>query len=388
MSSCDKRKLAKWATGLLLYLLIFTVSYVQAAAEDFQQGIEEGMEEYLDINKIQNEFTKFSGTETFSFAESVRALLRGEIPFDIHDIAGMVGDLFLSELRNQKNMALQIMIIVLASAVFSNFVKVFESNQIADISFYMMYLLISTLLVKSFLSMNQIVSQACEAMNSFMKVLLPSYVVTVVFSSGTVSALGFYEITVLGMNLLQIFIVKAVLPVINFFLVLLILNQMSNEDYFSKFAELVETLIGWAVKTVLGIVIGLQAVQCLIAPAVDSLKNTAMHRLAKSVPGIGSVLDSAAETVAGSAVILKNAVGVAGILALAVLCLTPLVKLTVCILMFRLLCALIQPFSEKRMVECIGSISRGAVLLLRVLASGLSVFVISLAMITAAVKGG
>ena len=55
------------------------------------------------------------------------------------------------------------------------------------------------------------------------------------------------------------------------------------------------------------------------------MKNSALHRLAKTIPGVGSLLDTAVETVAGSAVIIKNAVGVAGILALAFICLVPLV---------------------------------------------------------------
>ena len=102
----------------------------------------------------------------------------------------------------------------------------------------------------------------------------------------------------------------------------------------------------------------------------------------------GSLLDTAVETVAGSAVIIKNAVGVAGILALAFICLVPLVKLAGCIFMFKLLCSLIQPVSEKRMVEGIESISRSTGMLLRLLVAALSIFIVSLAMITASVKGG
>ena len=326
--------------------------------------------------------------EEFSFSEAVGKLIRGELPFDLKQLPQYVSGLLLSELKQQKQMALQILVIVLASAVFSNFIRVFDSSQIADISFYMMYLLISGLLIHSFMTMNQIVINTCGSVNSFMKVLLPSYLLTVVLCSGSVSALGFYEVTLLGINMTQNVVVRAILPVINFYLILLILNQMSEEDYFSNFAGLLETVIGWVLKTVTGLVIGLQAVQCLVAPSVDSLKNTAAQRLAKAIPGLGNILDSAAETVAASALVIKNAVGVAGILALVAICCIPVIKLAVCILIFRFLCAVIQPVSEKRMVEGIESISRGAVLLLKILVMSVSVFIISIAMITSSVKGG
>lgn len=346
------------------------------------------IESYLNLGEIEAALEEFSVTEQFSFLESVKSLISGKVPLDFQELKALVIEAFLGEVAQQKNRAVRILVVVLVSAIFTSFVRVFENNQIADISFYMMYLLISTMLVESFGAMNGIVSNACSDLAGFMKILMPSYLVTVVLSAGSVSAVGFYEIIILAMNLIQIFIIKIILPAINFYLVLLILNQMGKEDYFSKLAELVELVIGWILKSILGIVLGLQAVQCLVAPAVDSLKNSAMHRLVKMVPGIGSVIDTAAETVAGSAVVIKNAVGIAGMLVLVVICLTPLVKLAVCILIFRLLCGMIQPFCEKRMVEGIESISRGTALLLRVQMTGLAVFLISLAMITAAVSGG
>lgn len=345
-------------------------------------------EEYLEIGEIEAALAEFDETESFSFSDTLQSLLRGELDFDLKKIGSYISKLFLGELKQLRSLIFRILIVVLASAVFSNFIQVFENSQIADISFYMMYLLISVMLVKAFSVMNQITVRSCESIADFMKVLMPSYLITVVMSSGSVTALGFYEITLLAMNLLQLLVIKIILPGINFYLILLILNQIAQEDYFSKLAQLAESVIGWMIKSILGIVLGLQAVQCLIAPAVDSLKNSAVHRLAKSIPGIGSALDAAAETVAGSAVIIKNAVGVTGMLALAVICLTPLVKLAAAILLFRLLCALIQPICEKRLVEGIESVSQGTTLLFRVLLASLSVFVISLAMITASAKGG
>jgi stage III sporulation protein AE len=343
--------------------------------------------EALELDGVEQILSSQKDT-SFSFTETVRQLLKGELPFDGASLLEWMKELLLGELIAQRKMILQILVVVLASAIFSNFVRVFQSSQIADISFYMLYLLIATLLLQSYLSISRIVEHTCTTILSFMKVLLPSYLVTVVFCAGSVTAIGFYEIIVLGMNLIQVLILRVLLPMIHVYLLVLLLNQLAQEDYFSRFAKLIETIVGWSIKTVLGLVVGLQAVQALVAPAVDQLKQSSVHRVVKAIPGVGSILDSAAETVAGSAVVLKNAVGVAGILALLVLGITPLVKLAVCILMFRLLCAMIQPICDKRMVEGIESISGAAMLLLKLLSSSMAVFVISLAMITAATGRG
>lgn len=397
MSFCEGK-----AGRLLLFLMLeaallaFSKGQARASSEVQQAEAEQGgsaapadlLGELLDLGALERGFQEASGTSDFSFSGALRRLICGELPFDVKQLPALLAKLFFTEVREQRQMALQILIVVLACAVCSNFIRVFDSSQIADISFYMMYLLISGMLIRSFLAMSQMVVNACGSVQAFMKILLPSYVTTVVLCSGSVTALGFYEITLLGINLTQSLVLRLVLPAINFYLILLILNQMSEEDYFSKLAGLLETVIGWVLKSVTGLVVGLQAVQCLIAPSVDTLKHTAAQRLAKAIPGIGGLLDSAAETVAASALVIKNAVGIAGIIAVAVICLTPILKLAACILMFRFLCAAIQPISEKRMVDGIESISRGAVLLLKILMMSASVFVISLAMVTSSARCG
>ena len=341
-----------------------------------------------DLQEIEAALKEIPGTESFSFRETLSAFLKGEIPFHLEEVGKACGELFFSEFSGQKRLALQIIFLALASAVFSNFIKIFENSQIADIGFYMIYLLISTLLLRAFVSMNEIAGNAFSSLLSFLKVLLPSYLLTIVFSSGSVTAMGFYEATLAGIFLLENALVKLLLPAVNYYLVLLLLNQLSKEDYFSRLAELFELLINWGVKTVMGIVIGLQTVQCLISPAVDSLKNSALRRLGKSIPGIGNAFDAVSETVTGSAVILKNAVGAAGMTAILAICLLPVLKLLVSVLLFRLLCAVIQPVCEKRMVECVASMSRGSYLIMKILLSGAAIFLVSIAMVTAALKGG
>ncbi|MCC8136759.1 MAG: stage III sporulation protein AE [Clostridiales bacterium] len=372
--------------AVLFGMLSFGITPLCCKAEDL--SFADAAAEYMNISEIEESLSEMTGTEDFSFWDTVKAFLTGEIPFTVDGLSETAVSLFLGELKSQKKLAVQILLVAFASAVFSNFVRVFDSHQISDISFFMMYLMLSALLMNSFSNLAKMVSDTCSSMNTFMKVLLPSYIITIIASAGTVTALGFYEVTVLAVGLLQSVILKVVIPAIYIYMLVLLLSQLSEGDSFSRLAALLETLISWGVRSVVGIVAGLQTVRCLTAPAVDSLKNSSISRVASMIPGIGSVLDAAAETVIGSAVVLKNAVGMAGIFAVCLICLTPFVKLLSCILLFRAVCAAIAPVCEKRMVEGIESISRGSVLLLRVMAAVLVIFVILLAMIIASIKGG
>ncbi|MCC8101299.1 MAG: stage III sporulation protein AE [Clostridiales bacterium] len=363
------------------------ISESEEEQEPDDSALLEAAEEYLALDEIEETLSELLDTEDFSFWETVKELLSGNVPFHWGRLSEILSGLLLGEWRQQRQLAIQILLAALVSAIFSNFVRVFDSRQISDISFYLTYLVISALLLDAFSELAELAADTCAALNTFIEILLPSYVITIILSAGSVTAFGFYEVAVLAVGLIQVAVIRLVLPAIRFYMVVLLLNQLSSEEIFSRLARLLETVISWGTKSLLGVVAGLQTVQCLVTPAVDSLKNSALSRIVSVIPGVGSVLSAAAETVAGSAVVIKNAVGVAGMLTLLMICLAPLVKLTACVLLFRLVCAAIQPVCEKRMVDGIESISEGTVLLLRVLLSVLAMFAILLAMITASVRG-
>ncbi len=341
----------------------------------------------LELDEIEQSLADILDADGFSFRETVLALIRGEIPFRGEEILRLAAGALFQEIKQQRKLILQILFVVLTAAVFSNFTMVFHSSQIADISFYMMYLLLSVILMQSFGIMNEIARGAVQSLIALMRVLLPAYLLTIMFCAGSLTVTGISEILLFSFSMLEVFMINIMIPAANFYFVLQILNQMSKEDYFSKFAELIELCVSWGIKSVFGLVIGLQTVQCLITPAVDSLKNGMLKKAAKAIPGIGNTLDAAAETIAGSAVVIKNAVGTAGMAAILFLCLVPVVKLLCCILMLRVLCALIQPFGEARLVESVSHMAGAASLLLRIVLYSMGIFMISAAMITASVKG-
>ena len=380
----------KWYFVTLLMAAAFWLAGSNCTAQEMTAEGTSVLElpDYLELSDLEEKLRGMTDFSDLSFSDLVLELLQGKLPSGISGLWGEVWRLLFSYLGGQKQLAVQILLIALFSAVCTNFIRVFENSQIADISFYMMYLLIGTLLIGAFAEMQALTVNTLKSLFQFVTMLLPAYVVTIVFSAGSVSALGFYELTLLSVHILQLLFIKMVLPLIQIYVVFLFFNQLTQEDLFSQASEFLKTLLEWILKTTTAILVGLQTIQCLVAPAVDTLKNSTAHRIVKALPGVGGLMDSAAETVAGSALVIKNAVGVAGMIVVLLICLLPFLKLGLSVLLFRLLCALLQPISEKRMVDCIRSFSDGVMLLMKTMLAGLAVFLVSLAMITASVRGG
>lgn len=341
----------------------------------------------IELEEAQQSLDELLGQNSFSLKEAVISLMTGEIPFSLESIKQLAADAFWGELKEYRTMAAYLLVILVASAVFSNFMTVFDKEQIADISGYMMYLLMVTLLMKAFSSMSQVAAGAVAAILQFMKALLPACFMTVFFSSGSLSAMGLNQATLLAISVLQWMMGKLLLPAVQIYVILLFVNQMMKEDYLSKMADLVKTLILWALKTTTAVLLGLQAVQCMMAPAADRLKTSALGKAVSMVPGIGDAYETVAETVLGSAVLLKNAVGVVGLAAILLIGLVPVIKLGFAVLLYRLLGAAAQPVAEKRTGECISSVAEGGELLLKIVIYAGVLFIVSLAMMASMIQG-
>jgi len=85
--------------------------------------------------------------------------------------------------------------------------------------------------------------------------------------------------------------------------------------------------------------------------------------------------------VLGSGVLIKNTIGAAGIVVLLVISVIPLLKLAVLMFLYQCVAALLQPVCDKRIVSCISDMAKGHKMLLSIAASGVLLFVITIALV-------
>ena len=371
--------------GILLFLCMGSVELSVHAAGTM--NLTEDFLEELNLGEIDDTLSEVMDGNQFHFMTAVKQLISGEIPFSWETVKELAANALFAEMAQQKNTAVYILILVIVAAIFTNFASVFEQSQVSDVSFYMMYLLLFTILMKAFYAMSQMTADTLEHVLTFMKLLIPSYFLATTFASGSLTGAAFYEFTLILITLIQWILKYAVLPAINLYVLFSMLNYLTKEEYLSKMADLLKTFVGWTLKTVAASAIGFQTVQYLILPAVDALKTTIMNKAAEAIPGVGNIFSGATAIVLGSAVLIRNALGVAGLILLVLICLVPFIKLGACTLLYKAMAAVIQPVSDKRMMECVESIGEGAAMLMRVLLTTGVLFFISLAMATASIQG-
>ena len=359
----------------LLIFLIVTASIVFCQEAKAQTETLSGQAEdetgkllgELDLEEVQQAVDELLQDHSISVQEMIKRLMSGEMTWNKETMAAFLREIFTEQFAREKTILLQILLLILVAAVFTNFTNMFENGQIGEICFYVIYLLLFVLLMESFQEMSSQLEKSLRAVAAFMQGLAPAYFLALAASNGVSTAAVFYQMVLLIVWLIQWLMVTFVLPAANLSVLLCMVNHLSNEDLLSKLADLLRTLVDWALKTMLGVVAGMQVIQTLVAPVIDSLKRSAIGKTASALPGVGNALNAVTEIVVTAAVLVRNCLGVAFVVILAIWGLAPVIQYGLMSVTYRLMSALAQPVSDPRMVGCLSIMGDGYALLLRIL---------------------
>ena len=355
---------------------------------ELQKEAEETLWEEFEFSEIEDLLDDIFPEKKTDFQDLIKGMLNGETEPSLQVIGEMISDQFFYEWKSSKAGMVHILLIVIVAAVFTNFSNVFQNQQISEISFYVLYLLLITIGLNSFRILIVSASENLERLIGFMKVLGPVYFLAVAFAAGSSTSILFYNLVLLLIYLVELVILNFLIPFVQVYIVVKVMNNLSEEDYLSKFAELCETVIAWTLKTLLAGVTGVNIIQGLLSPAIDSLKRSVVGRSAEAIPVVGDAIGGVTEVMLGTAVLIKNGIGVAGALVCIGICLVPMIQMAVVTLLYKLIAAMIQPVSDKRIVGCISSIADGSQMLLRIIFTTGVLFLLTIAVVTATTMAG
>ena len=364
-----KRRI-RFILAVFLICLEFGATFVQAGQKQREQQEEETRQklmEDMELGQMQDAVNQILKEDSFSIEEILNQILKGESLFQKETMSKWFKNIVKAQLQREQKAMFQVVLLVLLAAVFSNFTAVFGDGKTGETSFYITYMLLLALLIKSFGSMGVELKELLENFILFLKALMPSYFLAVTASSGSATAMIFYEAVLFLIYVIQVVFLKGIVPAIYVLALVELVNYLHSEDFLSKMAELLQTLIEWSLKSCMAVVLGMQLIQNMIGPAMDSLKRDIIGKTAASIPGIGNAINGVTEVALGTAVIIRNGIGVVGIIILVCIGIRPVIRLALLAFLYKLLAAVVQPVSDKRMTGALSTIVNGYVLFLKVL---------------------
>lgn len=380
---------------LLLLLNSTSVSANDKMLHEEQDNEDTSTEDYLtyyedfDYDDIQSAIDNVLVSKgSFDFKDYVGKLISSGEGISAK---GAIGDLFTAftkEFDANRSALFKLIMIAIVAAVFTNFTNVFNNNQVGETSFYITYLLLFTTITGTFATATAVASGAISAVLSFMKVLIPTYFMSIAFCSTKATTLVFYESALVLITIVDVVLVRVMIPLVNIYMVITLVNNLAKEDFLSKLAELLESIIKWSMRTLFIAVVGFNTIQGLIVPASNSLKKSLAIKFTKAIPGIGNSLNSVAETVMGAGTLIKNAIGVTGLVVIVLICVIPLIKLIITMLIYKVGVAIVQPISDKRVITCISGAANAAGLLVYVVSIAAVLFMVTIAILAATTSIG
>ena len=365
-----KRKNFQFILVVFLICLEFGATFVQAGQKQREQQEEETRQklmEDMELGQMQDAVNQILKEDSFSIEEILNQILKGESLFQKETMSKWFKNIVKAQLQREQKAMFQVVLLVLLAAVFSNFTAVFGDGKTGETSFYITYMLLLAVLIKSFGSMGVELKELLENFILFLKAFMPSYFLAVTASSGSATAMIFYEAVLFLIYVIQVVFLKGMIPAIYVLALVELVNYLHSEDFLSKMAELLQTLIEWTLKSCMAVVLGMQLIQNMIGPAMDSLKRDIIGKTAASIPGIGNAINGVTEVALGTAVIIRNGIGVVGIIILVCIGIRPVIRLALLAFLYKLLAAVTQPVSDKRMTGALSTIGNGYVLFLKIL---------------------
>lgn len=379
----------RWTVLIVIILLMFPMTVKASETEETisQQEIQDSLIDKFDFSEIDDMLAEIFPTQKLNIRGVLDGLITGDLEFSFELIKQLIVDQFNYEFRNSRSGVIHILLLVIVAAIFTNFSSVFKSTQVAEISFSMLYMFLITICLNNFRILVDAASMNLERLLEFMRLLGPVYFLAVALATGSSTSVVFYQLIILLVFFVEMLILNFLIPITQIYLVIRILSELSPQIHLTKFAELIETIVSWALKTLIAGVVGLNVIQGLLSPAIDSVKRSLITKGSGAIPIVGDAIGGAVEVVLGTAVLIRNGIGVVGMIVCLVICLAPLIQMAVTVLLYQVIAALIQPVSDKRMVDCVSGVADGAKMLLRIVFTTGILFLLTIAVVASTTGG-
>ena len=224
--------------------------------------------------------------------------------------------------------------------------------------------------MSNFANIINLIKESIQNLVGFSNCLIP-ILMTLMLATGNITSVGVIEpvlmfiITFIG-NMIS----GILLPLVIISTALSIISKVSDKVQIDKIAKFMKSSVIWVLGIALTLFVGVVSLEGSLTSGVDGITaKTAKAAVSSIVPVVGKILGDAVDTVIGCSNILKNAVGVIGVIVILCICIAPIAKLTILLFIYKLTSAICQPLADKKIVELMDQIGDTFKLLLAMMIS-------------------
>lgn len=341
----------------------------------------------LELEDLDRELKKNGINLSLSTKDIIKDISNGNTKGVSAKFRSIIKNELVGQIAENKNLMIVLITVVLIGSVFVNLSKSMGNGFISDNGFYITYLIITAIMLSSFMITLDMVCDSIRLLLVMIKIIIPFFAVAVNFIGHASSSAAMYEIIMIGIWLVESIILSIIIPMIRFFVIVTLINNLNKEDYFSKLTKLINSLVNWILKSVIIFIAGLNIIKSLIEPHIDMLGKNAANKLMAALPS-GSMISVLTGTFLGAGIVIKNSIGIAGIVLIGLIICAPVLKTVFVMLIIRVTSVILQPIGEKRYIDGLEGLAQGIKLLLLCIFSSVTLFVLTIAIMAYATNSG
>lgn len=324
----------------------------------------------LDFSKLEEILSDLTDYEkniigSDSFLDKVSKIISGEFSQNQQSIFSSALQLLFEDILS----FVPIISLVISIGVIFSLVNASRSKSrnksVGDIIHFVCFGAIITILVTSITQMITLTSSTIMSIKNQIDAVMP-VLLTLMTAIGGNASVGIYQptVAVLSGSIISIF-TKILLPIFIISLVFSIVGNLSNNVKLDKFSSFFASLFKWIIGIVFTIFSAFLAIQGISASNIDGISiRTAKYTIKNTIPLLGSYLADGFNLIIASSVLIKNTVGVCGLIVLFVSILIPVLKLVVYMLFLKLASAILEPVSDPKISNFIAMLSKNVSLLI------------------------
>ena len=352
-------------------------SNIETEEQISQEEIIESQQDNLGIDSFIEEADKYTSEvyEDIDIGELFSSAITGDIDNEsiLKSILNSVG----GEVIDAISVLGSILVIIVIHSILRSISEGLENKGIVQITYYVQYILIVTLVMTNFVQIIDIVKDSINNLVGFMNSLIPILITLMITTGSVVSANLIQPIILFLITFIGNFITCIIIPIILISTTLGIISNISDRVQISKLSGFFESGAIWILGIILTVFVGLVSIEGTLSSSVDGITaKTAKAAVTSFIPVVGKILGDAVDTVIGCSSILKNATGVIGIIVVLGIAIIPVIKLTILMVMYYLSSALCQPIADGKIIKLLDQMGDTFKILLGVLCSISVMFII------------
>ena len=334
-------------------------------ARSAQQRVNEtiaGVVGGLDFSQLEEmEIPGLSGR--LSVKEAVLALASGETISAEEMLAGVLGA-FADALAGLGALMITLMLPVLLSSILMHTIGA-QKDALSSLSRSVCFMLILIPVMLLVFSELEHTRETITAMTARMDKLLPLLLTLLTALGGSASSAFLHPMVVAASGSMVFLAREVILRLVMCTCAVTAVNHLSDRAHLTRLAQLLRSGVCWLLGVSFTVFLGAMSLQGVCSASIDGVViRAAKYAVDNFVPVVGGMFSDTMDTLVGCTLIVKNALGVAAVLALLGAILGPLARTLAVVFVMKLSAALLEPVADGEIVRAIGDFSRTIVLFL------------------------